>query len=199
MDGVSAVVLVAYASLALELCFWSVPSAVSTRQLVKRPEAASLAAKVMLVLPIAVIDALFFLPPLIALAPQLLEHLGAIPALAQPALRLSGVGLVIAGRIVTPWSVVPLRRALAAGGLARSGPFAWSRNPGLLGLFAFYLGSALIYPCAVLLAGFPLYLAHMHRRVRMEEAYLSARFGADYAHYAARVPRYLGLPARGRG
>ena len=44
VEEVSAIVLVAYASLALELRFLSVPSAVSTRRLLRRPEAASLRA-----------------------------------------------------------------------------------------------------------------------------------------------------------
>ena len=141
------------------------------------------------------IVALFLLPPILALAPHLSALLIPIAALAQPVVVGAGIGLLIASRIITPLAVLPLRRSQRHAALAQTGLFAWSRNPTLLGLFAFYLGNALLFPCAVLLLGFPLCVLHMHRRVGLEEIDLRARFGAEYAAYEARVPRYLGLRA----
>ena len=193
MDLAHAIVLMAYAAMALELRFFAVPSVVSTRQELQRAHARSLVVKLALVAPIVLIDLLFLLPPVLVLAPGLIAYLGPVPQLAVPAVRWTGVALIVIGKILTPLLVPPLRRALEQGTLARSGCFAYSRHPGLLGMFAFYLGNALVFPCAVLFAGFPCYLLYMHRRALMEEALLRERFPAEYDEYAARVPRYLGL------
>jgi len=198
MDVVNAIVLVAYAVLGLELRFMSVPSSVSTRQLLRRPRARSFSAKLALVLPIVLINGLFLLPLLVALAPRVIGHLMPI-GLPQPGARLLGVLLLIPGCAVTPLSILPLRRALDQGQLATSGIFAWSRNPILMGMYTFYLGNWLIAPTAVTAVGFAFYLAYMHTRVLMEEADLRERCPVQYAEYAARVPRYLGLrPRRAR-
>jgi protein-S-isoprenylcysteine O-methyltransferase Ste14 len=189
-----AIVIGAYVAMGLELAFLSVPSAVSTRALLRRPEVATVFARVATVLPIALILLLFAVPPVVALRPAVLDHLLPIPQLATPAVRWTGVALLLCGKLLPPLSLPALRRALDQGLLARSGPFAYSRHPGLVGLFAFYLGAALIYPCAVLFAGFPLYAWHMHRRALMEEVLLRERFPDDYDDYARRVPRYLGVP-----
>ena len=63
--------------------------------------------------------------------------------------------------------------------------------PGLLGMFAFYLGLVLVYPCWILLAGIPLYFGNMHWRVLLEESDLGAKFGSDYRAYRERTRRYL--------
>jgi protein-S-isoprenylcysteine O-methyltransferase Ste14 len=193
MELTDAVVVTAYAAMALELAFVSVPSVVSTRQRLRRPEAASAGAKIATVLPILLILTLFLLPLIAAAVPGFRDGLIPIAALSTPAVRFTGVGLLVFGKVLTPLSVPPLRRAIATDSLARSGVFARSRHPGLVGMFAFYLGAALIYPSVVLLAGFPFYLRYMHRRALMEEAHLRARFPHEYAKYAMHVPRYLGI------
>jgi protein-S-isoprenylcysteine O-methyltransferase Ste14 len=188
-----AIVIGAYVAMGLELAFLAVPSAVSTRARLRRPEVAATSARIATALPIALILLLFAVPPVAALLPGVLDHLLPIPQLATPAVRWTGVALLVAGKLLAPLSLPPLRRAMDQGLLARSGLFAYSRHPGLVGLFAFNLGAALIYPCAVLLAGFTFYALHMHRRALMEEALLRERFPHDYHDYARRVPRYLGL------
>lgn len=193
IDGPDVIVLAAYVALALELTLIAVPSAVSTRARLRRPEVASLGSKIATVLPVLVTLLLFMVPPVAALAPRVVDHLLPIPSLAAPPVRWAGVTLVLAGKLLTPLAVPPLRRARVSGTLARSGPFAHSRHPILVGLFAFYLGAALVYPCAVLLLGFPFFVLHMHQRALLEEELLRARFPREYADYAARVPRYLGL------
>jgi protein-S-isoprenylcysteine O-methyltransferase Ste14 len=203
-------VLVAYASLLLELVVFPIPSEASTYQLFfeTRDEPAadpgdSLAAArgrswpsklLRYFLPTALGVVLFLIPPVAALFPDVLEHLLPIPALHADAALAAGALLVVAGRTVTFTSVLQLRRRherlaeFAAGGL-----FRHSRNPGLVGMYAFYLGNCLLFPTVVLFAGFVPYVLNMHQRVRMEESRLARRLGADYEAYLARVPRYLPL------
>jgi len=193
MDLAHAIVLAAYVAMALELRFIAVPSVVSTRQRLRRAHESSPAAKLALITPIVLINLLFLIPPALVFAPGLFAYLGPIPQLSVPAVRWTGLVLIVTGKLLPPLSLPPLRRALDEGLLARSGFFAYSRHPGLVGMFAFYLGNALVFPCAVLLAGFPCYVIYMHRRALMEEAHLRERFPGEYEEYAAHVPRYVGL------
>jgi protein-S-isoprenylcysteine O-methyltransferase Ste14 len=193
MDLAHAIVLLAYVAMALELRFIAVPSVVSTRQRLRRAQDSSPAAKLALVTPIVLINGLFLIPPVLVFAPGLIAYLGPIPQLAVPVVRWIGVALLVFGKLLPPLSLPPLRRALDEGLLARSGLFAYSRHPGLVGMFAFYLGNALVFPCALLLAGFPCYVLYMHRRALMEEAYLRERFPGEYEKYATHVPRYVGI------
>lgn len=81
--------------------------------------------------------------------------------------------------------------------LVQSGLFRYTRNPMYAGLalvlagFAWRLGSAT--PWLVL----PLFVVLITRlQILPEERALQALFGADYAAYCRRVPRWLGWPAR---
>ena len=97
----------------------------------------------------------------------------------------------------TRFSVLQLRAAHRRDEerLGVEGLFRVSRNPGLLGMFVFYIGLALLFPCVVLFAGFVLYACNMHQRVRLEESRLNRALGYRYRAYAARTPRYLGWPS----
>ncbi len=80
----------------------------------------------------------------------------------------------------------------AASTLVTRGPFAFSRNP-------IYVADALLYIAVTLLMGslWPLVFAPLvwlimrYAVIANEEAHLSAKFGADYAAYCARVRRWL--------
>lgn len=197
-------VVTAYASLAAELILLPVPSEASTWQLF-RPRtrvagsgcelgrAQSLPAPSKLLgylLPTAVVILLFLLPLLCAIVPGMRERM---PWSITPGqwLLAAGLWLVAAGRALTIKTAIGLRRQRRRGGLRQHGLFSWSRNPGLIGMFAFYLGNCALCPSLVLLLGLPLYAWNMHRRVRMEEAWLLDVHGTAYATYAERVPRYL--------
>jgi protein-S-isoprenylcysteine O-methyltransferase Ste14 len=206
---VPVVVLAAYASLVLELVVFPIPSEASTYQLffteaegagaaVARARRRPWGVKLFrYLLPTALGVALFLVPPVAVFVPALVEHLWPLPALRTPLFAAAGVALLVAGRALTLASVLQLRRrhghdvVFAAVGL-----FRWSRNPGLVGMYAFYLGNCLLFPCVVLFAGFVPYVLNMHQRVRMEESQLVGRLGAEYEAYLARVPRYLppGVP-----
>lgn len=74
----------------------------------------------------------------------------------------------------------------------RSGIYTRTRNPMYLGLTLFTLGLGIgtANPWLVLLA--PLLLLYLQERVvKREEAYLTARFGAEYEAYRRRVRRWF--------
>lgn len=120
------------------------------------------------------------------------------------ALRIGGGAVLLAGLAFDVSAVVTLYRARtnilphrAADRLVTGGPFALSRNPIYVGntLSLLGLGLALLngwLMAAALAAAF----ATHHLAARREERHLAAKFGADYAAYAARVPLWLGLVRR---
>ncbi len=77
-----------------------------------------------------------------------------------------------------------------------TGPYALSRNPMYLGHIVWMVGLVLVTrsPLAILIAAIriPWYDA----RAAEDEARLEQRFGAEYAAYRDRVPRWIGRPAR---
>ena len=110
------------------------------------------------------------------------------------ALTLIVVGLVIdgaaagyfrrLGTAVEPWKP---STALATGGLYRL-----SRNPLYLGFAITYVGFAIAMDSVlVLVLLIPCLLVVDRLVIQREERYLSARFGADYDAYRARVRRWL--------
>lgn len=75
--------------------------------------------------------------------------------------------------------------------LRRDGLHALSRNPIYVGSWTYLFGMTLWHPSALLLALCALVGLGIHGLVLAEEAFLRARFGAEYADYCARTPRYL--------
>lgn len=203
-------VLLGYGSLLLEYAFLALPSEASVRQLFRPGEesAADSAAPTALgearrrpagikllwyALPTGLGIALFLIPPIAAVWPAAVDALLPLRALETPAVAVLGAVLVVVGRALTIVSVVQLRRMRQdTGGMPR-GLFLYSRNPGLIGMYAFYLGNACLFPNVVLFAGFVPYVLNMHVRVLMEESHLERRLGANYVEYRVRVPRYLSL------
>ncbi len=75
--------------------------------------------------------------------------------------------------------------------LRRGGLHALTRNPIYVGSWTFLAGMTLWHPSALLLALCGLVGLGIHGLVLAEEAFLRERFGATYADYCARTPRYL--------
>jgi protein-S-isoprenylcysteine O-methyltransferase Ste14 len=109
-----------------------------------------------------------------------------------------GVGLCISGLLFLLWSLVSFGRSFRVGiddetpdKLVTGGVFAWSRNPIYVAFWLILLGQFMVFPNwlpSVYLVGATLLF---HRQVSREEAYLSQRYGAEYADYCRRVRRYL--------
>jgi len=195
MDAVSAALLAAYASLGLELWLLAVPSEASTASMLAA-RAASRPRHVLLHSACGALTVtLLSLPLLVTLWPPLRDGLGRLAFLERAPLRVAGVALALGGRALSIVSLLQLRarRGAAAGvlGMQTRGLYARSRNPVLLGMFAFHAGCCLVYPSVVLILGSLPYAWHMHRRVLLEEGHLSSVLGAPYREYLGRVPRYL--------
>ena len=209
MTPVSWLILTAYASLVVELVVFPIPSEASTFQLLFKSESEgersgqsqlgrarerSLIAKLCFyTLPTALGIALFLIPLAALPYPELIERLFPVNALERPSVLWSGAALVAIGRLLTFVSVLQLRGHKRTGNLSAQGLFTHSRNPGLVGMYVFYLGNALIFPCLMLFFGFVPYVLNMHRRVLMEESHLARELGSDYRVYLESVPRYIPL------
>ena len=185
------ILLLGYASLLLELTVVAVPSVTSTWRLMQgRP---SHRWALLELLPTGVAVGAFALPGVLCVWPSWHAALGG--AQGSPwwntASNVAGVVLVLSGRCLTLLAVSALRRRAPTQAFVAVGPYAWSRNPALLGLHLFLLGGVAMFTSAVTIAAFAVFVLHMHRRVRSEERHLTTTGGDDYVHYLARVARYV--------
>jgi protein-S-isoprenylcysteine O-methyltransferase Ste14 len=80
--------------------------------------------------------------------------------------------------------------------LATTGLHGLTRNPMYMAWSALHIGLGLALRSPWVIATWPPSVMAVHRSVLREEAWLSDRFGRDYATYRDRVPRYLGIRHR---
>ena len=121
------------------------------------------------------------------------------PLAVSPATTWLGWALVAAFAWWNGWALLTMARhrtALLPGGATTAvidtGPFARSRNPLYVGLLVLSAGLALLAGSAWALAALPLEWALLRwGAVLPEERYLTAKFGAAYDDYTARVRRWL--------
>jgi protein-S-isoprenylcysteine O-methyltransferase Ste14 len=107
-------------------------------------------------------------------------------------LTLAGVALCVSmGRAFKRHGTSPdVRHETTA--IVTSGPFRYSRNPIYLAFTLVQAGLALIFNNAwILLTTLPAVLVVHHVVVRREEAYLEAKFGAEYRAYKSLVRRWI--------
>ena len=193
-------IIAAYASLALELILVPVPSVASARSLAKTTKGAGLQrwfGFARLYAPV-ILNLVVFAIPLVQAVLRLVS--GAIDRdISWPWSMGIGALLLLGGRALTVVSALAMRRAaslrLLQGSLdvnlKTSGPFARSRNPGLLGMYLFALGILVLQPNAWFALGLIHYLWHMHRKIRIEERFLQGKYGAAYEHYLMQTRRYV--------
>jgi protein-S-isoprenylcysteine O-methyltransferase Ste14 len=121
------------------------------------------------------------------------------PFSVPSAARVAGWVLLGSFVVWNGWTLsimVANRTAVLPGGATRTildhGPFRVSRNPLYLGLIAFDIGTALLWPSAWALVLVPLgVLTLTWGAIVPEEQYLHAKFGPDYDAYRRRVRRWL--------
>lgn len=200
------VTLFFYVTLLLELTVWHIPSVASSVNIMSDDKSlkACYSPKFQWVfeLPPA-LKTLFFISPLLFIYlahaypaagvfiwPELL-HKAAYLELRS----LLAVALVVAGRGISLAYIFTIRKGNKQRGdsfmLHTKGVYRMSRNPGLLGLYLSFLGFWLAMPHLLFAICLMVYVAHMHFKVRMEEDFLSHKFGAPYLHYLAQSKRYL--------
>jgi protein-S-isoprenylcysteine O-methyltransferase Ste14 len=121
------------------------------------------------------------------------------PVAGSPGTAGLGWLLVVAFVVWNGWALVKIakhRTALLPGEattvVIQRGPFAWSRNPLYVGLLVGSAGVGLVTGSVWALAALPLEWALLRwGAVVPEERYLTAKFGATYTDYTARVRRWL--------
>jgi protein-S-isoprenylcysteine O-methyltransferase Ste14 len=118
----------------------------------------------------------------------------AMRARPGPLVLADAAVLVLGGAALRAWATLHNRYAQGAERktLATGGPYSWSRNP-LYGANALVLLGG--FAASGLMAWLPVasaWIAFVYARtVRHEERRLLAKYGAAYAAYASRVPRWL--------
>jgi len=204
----AAFVVAGYASLAIELTLLHVASVASSRGIWSAPAelvdgyspkyrrvfGLPLPAKLLAFgLPLLIVYCVYAYPLVVLSAGP--DPLGDYLFPPSAPTDLLAVALIVCGRGLALGAVLTIRRDNDQAGdsfrLHTAGPFRWSRNPGLLGMYLFVGGLWLAAPSAAMLFGIVLYAAYMDFKVRMEEDFLTNKFGSSYADYRLRTGRYL--------
>lgn len=204
-------IIATYAAQIIQICFYSVPSAGSTFEMLfkvrKNPASAtnhpaSTAIKstskiiFMLAATLAVLLA-SMIPGFTLLFPQTNRYLLPLIEKPWPSLSIISALLLIYGNIITFVAVAALRNQVRfhefgeATRLYTAGIYRYVRNPISLGLAAIFAGFAFTRPSVVMLIGFGVFLLNSNFRIKMEEVYLQKTFGNQYAQYRDRVGRYF--------
>jgi protein-S-isoprenylcysteine O-methyltransferase Ste14 len=102
-----------------------------------------------------------------------------------------GIGMVIGANRIFRRVGTNARPSEPTLALASTGVFTWTRNPmyfgGSLALLGIAIGFALDWVLLLMIVSLP--LVHYGIILR-EERYLERKFGDEYRHYKAKVPRY---------
>ena len=203
----TALILIAYVSLILELVVIRVPSVASSHSLVQRrtprntPQGNRFAnwpawkKFLLLQLPSGLVIILFCLPLLLTFLPTIREIFGLAFESGFTLTNIVASGCIILGRSISFVAMHKLWKSFTQFGqqnaLVTSGFFALSRNPGLMGNYLFYFGLVLVFPHLLLIFGGCFIVLHMHQRVKIEEEFLQAKFGEPYTSYRSKVRRYV--------
>ena len=197
-----------YLSLLVELLFFSVPSEVSTYQLLfkkKQSNQYSLLKKfqslsdllkiLLLVIPALIFIASFCFPLVLLFFNNVKETFAAWSVLQSELFEIIGIILVVLGRFVTFHAVLILRKtkkeSIDERSLIKKGLFSISRNPIVVGLHLTFLGLLLLFPYYVMIAGFLVFIANMHFKILLEEDYMKVNFGSDFREYMNKTKRYF--------
>jgi protein-S-isoprenylcysteine O-methyltransferase Ste14 len=113
--------------------------------------------------------------------------------------QVVGGAALAAGTVLITWCLMLFHRlgtgimpGRPATHLVTTGPYGRSRHPMFVGFTAMYAGLALLLNLTWPLLLLPAVLIVLSLTVvRCEEGYMRRTFGRQYAHYAARVPRWL--------
>lgn len=195
-----------YVTLLIELIFFHVPSVANTRnffvknnayqtsnsKLIQKINSWSVFKKTMILLLPTILINLYFLIPLLLFLPKINAFLIFKSSLWT---EILGLFFIILGRIITFGSMIYLRRENQqkenSFKLHTNGIFAYSRNPGLDGMFLFFAGFGLIFPSIFLWLGLLFYFYYMLFRVKIEEEFLKELFQETYINYCTKTKRFL--------
>jgi protein-S-isoprenylcysteine O-methyltransferase Ste14 len=120
--------------------------------------------------------------------------------LSGPSGILIGIILIAVGLIIWAWCVVWFTKAKGTPvpfnpprELVTAGPYAWSRNPMLTGVFIFMFGVGfLLHSVSMVFVWTPVFVVFNVLELKLvEEPELERRFGESYIAYKRRVPMFV--------
>ena len=123
----------------------------------------------------------------------------------QPTIKILSVPIIILGLFLIAWCLSHFLKAKGTPvpfnppvSVIDSGPYAWSRNPMLTGLFFVIFGIGLwIMSISLILVYLPIFIIMNYVELRkVEEPELKKRFGDKYIQYMKRTPMFI--PWRGK-
>ncbi len=202
------VFIIGYLTLALELLFFHVPSVANTQNFFRKNKHYNTGQnkfirdiqnwpfpkKIILLAIPAVMVQLYFLLPFLYFLPEFHDNL---LLLFTPNTTTDFVGLIciVCGRLLTFGSMLYLRKENRQTGdsftLHTGGIFRYTRNPGLDGMFLFFIGLSLLFPSILMWLGLIFYIYYMVFRVRIEEAFLQDLFKDEFINYQKQTNRFL--------
>lgn len=211
MRWLNLVILATYAAQIIQVCFFSVPSAGSTVEMLFKvrkdrahsfhhPAAAAIRSRpkmIMLILATFAVTTFSLIPLVAIIYPSIIQLL--VPFMEKPTgfMRTSCVLFLVTGNVLTFVAVATLRSHVsfhAFGESTRlhiSGIYGYLRNPITVGLALIYAGFFLALPSAVMLLGLIVFLLNSAYRIKMEEVYLQRTFGEAYERYKKQVGKYF--------
>lgn len=204
-------ILATYAAQIIQLCFFSVPSAGSTVEMLFKlkndpmraahhPAAAAIRSRLkmtMLIMATIAVSITSLIPLITIIYPPTFKLL--VPFTSKPPELMNATSAVflVAGNIFIYTAVATLRSHVSFHSfgettrLHMSGIYGCLRNPITVGLALIYVGFFLALPSAAMLIGFIFFLANSAYRIKMEEVYLQRAFGEDYQRYKRQVGKYI--------
>jgi protein-S-isoprenylcysteine O-methyltransferase Ste14 len=211
MNGLTFVILATYAAQVIQVCFFAVPSAGSTVEIlfkvkknpacaVRHPSAAAIHCRLKMIMLIAAtlaVAATSLIPLVSIVYPPVIKLFAPLMVKPTGLMKTVCILLLVLGNVLAYTAAGTLRAHVSfhtfgeATRLHTAGIYGCMRNPITVGLALIYAGFILALPSAVMLAGFSLFLLNSAYRIKMEEAYLQSAFGEQYAQYKRRVGKYF--------
>jgi len=136
---------------------------------------------------------------------QMDRAFGFTELLSEPIGIFIGVVLLSLGLVIWAWCVIWFIKARGTPvpfnpprELVTGGPYAWSRNPMLTGVFAFLFGIGfLLNSLSMVFVWTPVFMIFNILELKLvEEPELERRFGESYIEYRRRVPMFIPKCAR---
>lgn len=212
MHWLDYIIIATYIAQIYQICFFAVPSAGSTVEMLANRNRKSVPPKrhagAMVVhanlrlvgiigATLAVVTA-SLIPLLTVLFPAVNRYLLAFIKMPPPTgLSLISASLLLLGNALTFLAVATLRANVSfhefgeTTCLYTAGIYRTIRNPITVGLGIIFGGFVLARPSVVMLIGWIIFALNSHYRIRLEEGYLESAFGRNYLHYKHSVGKYF--------
>ena len=204
-------IVATYAFQLILICFFPVPSAGSTAEMLFKarrdsdfrklhPAGSALQSiphVIAMITATSVVIATALLPLIAIIFPQVVDFLFPIVKKPSNILIISSGTCLVAGNAMAYVAVRTLRSHTTFHSFGETthlhtmGIYGYIRNPITLGLTLIYTGFVLAMPSAVMLVGWVVFLLNSNFRVTMEEEYLQRAFGEKYLRYRQRVGKYF--------